>query len=151
MIVGDGDVLPKAKKIVANLSLEKRVHFFGKRPYQELMAFTQLADCGLAIDKPSSKNHQFALPNKVFDYLQAGTPIICMDLVEIKSLVQQYEIGLVISEVSPAQIAHAIKTLQHDSTLLASLRSNCNKAAEIEHWGNEKPKLGAIMRTIYPE
>ena len=151
LIVGDGDVLPKAKKIVSNLSLEKRVHFFGKRPYQELMAFTQLADCGLAIDKPSSKNHQFALPNKVFDYLQAGTPIICMDLVEIKSLVQKYEIGLVISEVSPAQIAHAIKTLQHDTTLLSSLRSNCNKAAEIEHWGNEKPKLEAIMRTIYPE
>jgi hypothetical protein len=74
-----------------------------------------------------------------------------MDLVEIKSLVQQYNIGLVISEVSPTHIASAIKTLQHDTALLSSLRSNCNKAAEIEHWGNEKPKLEAIMRTIYPE
>jgi hypothetical protein len=74
-----------------------------------------------------------------------------MDLVEIKSLVQQYNIGLVISEVGPKHIASAIKTLQHDTTLLASLRSNCHKAAEIEHWGNEKPKLEAIMRTIYPE
>ena len=73
------------------------------------------------------------------------------DLVEIKSLVQQYNIGLVISEVSPTHIASAIKTLQNDTSLLSSLRSNCHKAAEIEHWGNEKPKLEAIMRTIYPE
>ena len=150
LIVGDGDVLPKAKKIVQDLSLENRVHFYGKRPYYELMQFTALADCGLAIDKATNKNHEFALPNKVFDYIQASTPIICMDLIEIKALVQKYNIGLVISEVNPKEIALAIKTLQNDTPMLSNFRDNCKIAAEIEHWNNEKFKLEEIIEAIYP-
>lgn len=150
LIVGNGDVIPKAKKMVGDLKLENRVHFYGKRPYHELMKFTALANCGLAIDKATNKNHQFALPNKVFDYIQAGTPIICMDLIEIKSLVLKYDIGIVIKEVVPSEIATAIRTLQQNQPLLNSYQVNCKKAAEIEHWGNEKVKLEEIIYAIYP-
>ena len=150
IIVGNGDVIPKAKKMVGNLKLENRVHFYGKRPYHELMKFTSMANCGLAIDKATNKNHQFALPNKVFDYIQAGTPIICMDLIEIKSLVLKYDIGIVIKEVVPSEIATAIRTLQQNQPLLNSYQANCKKAAEIEHWGNEKAKLEGIIYSIYP-
>lgn len=150
LIVGNGDVIPKAKTMVENLKLQNRVHFYGKRPYHELMKFTSLANCGLAIDKATNKNHQFALPNKVFDYIQAGTPIICMDLIEIKSLVLKYDIGIVIKEVVPSEIATAIRTLQQNQPLLNSYQANCKKAAEIEHWGNEKAKLEEIIYAIYP-
>ena len=150
LIVGNGDVIPKAKKMVENLKLENRVHFYGKRPYHELMKFTSLANCGLAIDKATNKNHQFALPNKVFDYIQAGTPIICMDLIEIKSIVLKYDIGIVIKEVVPSEIATAIRTLQQNQPLLNSYQANCKKAAKIEHWGNEKAKLEEIIYAIHP-
>ena len=150
LIVGGGDVIPIAKQMVKNLELENKVHFYGKRPYNELMKFTAYANCGLAIDKATNKNHQFALPNKVFDYIQAGTPIICMDLIEIKSLVLKYDIGIVIKEVVPSEIARAIRTLQQNQPLLNSYKVNCKKAAEIEHWGNEKAKLEEIIYTIYP-
>ena len=150
LIVGNGDVIPKAKKMVENLKLENRVHFYGKRPYHELMKFTSLANCGLAIDKATNKNHQFALPNKVFDYIQAGTPIICMDLIEIKSLVIKYDIGIVIKDVLPSLIADAIRELQSNAPLLQTYKNNCEKAAEIEHWGNEKSKLEELIYSINP-
>ena len=150
LIVGNGDVIPKAKKMVENLKLENRVHFYGKRPYHELMKFTSLANCGLAIDKATNKNHQFALPNKVFDYIQAGTPIICMDLIEIKSLVIKYDIGIVIKDVLPSLIADAIRELQSNAPLLQTYKNNCEKAAEIEHWGNEKSKLEELIYAINP-
>ena len=150
LIVGGGDVIPIAKQMVKNLELENKVHFYGKRPYNELMKFTSLANCGLAIDKATNKNHQFALPNKVFDYIQAGTPIICMDLIEIKSLVVKYDIGIVIKEVVPSEIATAIRTLQQNQPLLNSYQANCKKAAKIEHWGNEKAKLEEIIYAIHP-
>ena len=150
LIVGNGDVIPKAKKMVENLKLENRVHFYGKRPYHELMKFTSLANCGLAIDKATNKNHQFALPNKVFDYIQAGTPIICMDLIEIKSLVVKYDIGIVIKDVLPSLIADAIRELQSNAPLLQTYKNNCKKAAKIEHWGNEKAKLEEIIYAIHP-
>lgn len=150
LIVGNGDVIPKAKKMVEDLKLENRVHFYGKRPYHELMKFTSLANCGLAIDKATNKNHQFALPNKVFDYIQAGTPIICMDLIEIKSLVIKYDIGIVIKDVLPSLIADAIRELQSNAPLLQTYKNNCEKAAEIEHWGNEKSKLEELIYAINP-
>ena len=150
LIVGGGDVIPIAKQMVKNLELENKVHFYGKRPYNELMKFTAYANCGLAIDKATNKNHQFALPNKVFDYIQAGTPIICMDLIEIKSLVVKYDIGIVIKEVVPSEIATAIRTLQQNQPLLNSYQANCKKAAKIEHWGNEKSKLEELIYSIYP-
>lgn len=150
LVVGGGDVLPKAKKLVIQFNLENKVHFFGKRPYHDLMTFTQLADCGLAIDKATNKNHELALPNKVFDYIQAGTPIICMDLIEIKSLVKKYDVGIVISQVTPKEISTAIKTLQDNPTLLLSYKENCRKAGEIEHWGNERKKLEGIITSIFP-
>ena len=150
LIVGNGDVIPKAKKMVEDLKLENRVHFYGKRPYHELMKFTAYANCGLAIDKATNKNHQFALPNKVFDYIQAGTPIICMDLIEIKSLVVKYDIGIVIKDVLPSLIADAIRELQSNAPLLQTYKNNCEKAAKIEHWGNEKSKLEELIYSIYP-
>ena len=150
LIVGGGDVIPIAKQMVEDLKLENRVHFYGKRPYHELMKFTSLANCGLAIDKATNKNHQFALPNKVFDYIQAGTPIICMDLIEIKSLVIKYDIGIVIKDVLPSLIADAIRELQSNAPLLQTYKNNCEKAAEIEHWGNEKSKLEELIYSINP-
>ena len=150
LIVGNGDVIPKAKKMVEDLKLENRVHFYGKRPYHELMKFTAYANCGLAIDKATNKNHQFALPNKVFDYIQAGTPIICMDLIEIKSLVIKYDIGIVIKDVLPSLIADAIRELQSNAPLLQTYKNNCENAAKIEHWGNEKSKLEELIYSIYP-
>ena len=143
-------MIPIAKKMVEDLKLENRVHFYGKRPYHELMKFTSLANCGLAIDKATNKNHQFALPNKVFDYIQAGTPIICMDLIEIKSLVIKYDIGIVIKDVLPSLIADAIRELQSNAPLLQTYKNNCEKAAEIEHWGNEKSKLEELIYSINP-
>ena len=73
-----------------------------------------------------------------------------MDLVEIKSLVLKYDIGIVIKEVVPLEIATAIRTLQQNPTLLNSYQANCKKAAEIEHWENEKSKLEEIIFEIYP-
>jgi glycosyltransferase involved in cell wall biosynthesis len=150
LIVGGGDVIPTAKQMVKNLNLENKVHFYGKRPYNELMKFTAYANCGLAIDKATNKNHEFALPNKVFDYIQAGTPIICMDLKEISSIVLRYEIGIVIKDVLPSLIANAIRELQSNAPLLKIYKNNCEKAAKIEHWDNEKSKLEELINSIYP-
>ena len=60
--------------------------FFDKRPYNEMMNFTYYADLGLTLDKPTNINYRYSLPNKVFDYIQAETPIIGTNLIEISKL-----------------------------------------------------------------
>ncbi|MFM7007700.1 MAG: glycosyltransferase [Flavobacteriales bacterium] len=148
-LVGDGDVLPEVKKLVKEKQLSSKVRFVARLPYAELMRYTATADLGLALDKPLSLNYQLALPNKVFDYIQAGTPILASELTEIKKLIQTYDCGKVLSEVKPEIIANEINALLSDGERLQQLKSNCQKAAEIEHWAKDRQALEALIRRVF--
>jgi glycosyltransferase involved in cell wall biosynthesis len=117
LIVGDGDVVPELKKYVETNHLVERVKFIGKKPYSEMMQYTALADVGLTLDKPSNLNYRFSLPNKVFDYLHATTPVICTDLPEVAGLIRKYDAGIVLSElttdklITDIQLGHAFNQL----------------------------------------
>ena len=149
LIVGNGDVIPLAKKMVLHEGLENSVFFFEKRPYTELMGFTELADVGLAIDKPKSKNYELALPNKLFDYMHAGTPILSSELIEITSLIQKYQIGISITTVTPQAIAAGINYLKEHPEELKRMSENCLEATKIENWENEKQKLTSLLDRMY--
>lgn len=149
IIVGNGDVIPLAKSIVRKEGLEKKVNFFTKRSYNELMGFSELSDIGLAIDKPLSKNYELALPNKLFDYMHAGTPIISSQLIEISALIQKYKIGISITAVTPQAIAAGISYFRDNPIELKRMKENCLKAAKIENWENEKQNLVSLLDRLY--
>ena len=141
LIVGDGDIIPDAKHLVKENQLSESVQFFSRRPYLELMKITEMADLGLLMDKAVNTNHELALPNKLFDYMHANTPVLSNQLKEIEKFIRFNNIGVVINEVNPMGIAKAIMDLKNDQTLLEVLKENCKKTSLKEHWGNEKIKL----------
>jgi glycosyltransferase involved in cell wall biosynthesis len=148
MLVGDGDVMPVVKELINTNRLEDKVKIFGRRPYDELMQFTMHADLGLTLDKPLSKNYEFSLPNKVFDYMHAGTPILASKLVEIERVIETHQIGVILKEVSPAEIASAVNDIKSQPVLLKQLEEACRKASEIENWENERLKLELLIRSV---
>ena len=76
LIVGSGDSLNDLKKSVNDLKISDRVRFINRVPWNELMRYTKSADIGLSLDKSSNQNYSFSLPNKLFDYLGAGIPVV---------------------------------------------------------------------------
>ncbi|MEN9440415.1 MAG: hypothetical protein RLZ33_491 [Bacteroidota bacterium] len=147
MIVGDGDVVAQLKETVEREQLNEKVRFYGKRPYAEMMAFTHHADVGLTLDKPTNLNYLYSLPNKVFDYIHASTPIIATDLVEIKRIIEQHELGTILPELTPENLAKAIRDLQENSSKLEQFKANCALAAKVENWESEQH----ILEEIYPK
>ena len=141
LIVGDGDVIPDAKSLVQENQLSESVQFLSRRPYMELMKITEMADIGLLMDKAVNQNHELALPNKLFDYMHANTPVLSNQLKEIEKFICANNIGVVINDVNPEGIAKAIMDLKNDRPFLEGLKENCKKTALIEHWGNEKKRL----------
>ncbi|HRO76213.1 MAG TPA: glycosyltransferase family 4 protein [Crocinitomicaceae bacterium] len=137
LIVGSGDVLEQLKKRVKELSLEQNVLFFGRQPYEKMMNYTYHADIGLTLDKPSNENYLFSLPNKVFDYIHAGTAIVASNLPEVTNVVTKYNVGKLISSHEPTEIAQTIQTLVQNPELLAELKQNCLTAKLLENWENE--------------
>jgi len=118
-------------------------------PYPELLRYTAAADLGLALDKPLSLNYQLALPNKVFDYIQASTPILASELQEISRLIQTYNCGKVISGSTPKEIAYELNALLSDTERLEQYKINCQKAAQIEHWGKDQEILKQAIRRVF--
>lgn len=145
IFVGDGDVIPILKQKVNEENLQNKVMFFGKRPYNELMNFTALSDIGLSLDKDTNINYRFSLPNKIFDYIHANTPLIVSDLKEVKNIVNTYNVGLVIENHQPESIANAITKLLNDKTLYNNLKNNTVEATNSLNWSNEKEILKRIF------
>lgn len=146
MIVGDGDVLPQLKKRVIELTLQERVLFFGKQSYDRMMNYTYFADIGLTLDKPSNLNYKLSLPNKVFDYMHAGTAVVATDIKEVAHIVQTHKIGEIIPELNVALLAETLNNLLQDQERLSSYKQNCASAAQKENWETETEAL----KEIYP-
>jgi glycosyltransferase involved in cell wall biosynthesis len=149
MLVGDGDVMPAVKELIKTNQLQEKVKIYGRRPYEEMMQFTMHADLGLTLDKPLSKNYEFSLPNKVFDYMHAGTPILASKLVEIERVITKHHVGSILTDVSPVEIAAAINELKSQPELIMQLKEACRKASEIENWENERLKLELLIRNVF--
>ena len=149
LIVGDGDILPKAKELVETNHLSSSVIFISRRPYQELMKITQTADLGLLMDKAVNMNHELALPNKLFDYMHAGTPILSNRLKEIEKFISKHNIGIIHDEITPTEIAKKIMSLKNNPELIKNLSNNCLQAAKKENWDIEKIKLINAIKATY--
>lgn len=148
MLVGDGDVMPVVKELIKINRLDDKVKIYGRRPYIDMMQFTTHADLGLTLDKPLSKNYEFSLPNKIFDYMHAGTPILASKLVEIERVITTHHIGNILTEVSPEAISSAIKEIKNNPENLANQKAACKAAAEIENWENEQLKLKKLVLSV---
>jgi glycosyltransferase involved in cell wall biosynthesis len=148
ILVGSGDVIPKVKELVAKNQLSEKVMFFDKRPYLEMMQLTSNANIGLTLDKPLSDNYKFSLPNKLFDYIQAGIPILSSQLIELKKIIDKYDIGCFVETVSPEEIAKNVNFLIENPDKLNEYKLNCIKAAETENWEHEKMKLIRFVKDL---
>jgi glycosyltransferase involved in cell wall biosynthesis len=148
LVVGSGDVLPDLKQKVSELNLSDRVKFIPKVPWEELMRYTRSADAGMSLEKDTNLNYRFSLPNKIFDYISAGIPVITGSLPEIKKLVEENGCGIIISEITPVEISKAINRLKNDHDLLNKLKQNAVRASETISWENESKKVIKFYKDV---
>lgn len=147
LIVGSGDVIGQLKENVLQFKLQDKVKFVDKIPASELRHYTANANLGVTIDKDTNLNYHFSLPNKVFDYMHAGIPVLATRLPEIELVVEGNNIGTFIENHHPKHIAECIdRFLKSDDYLVC--KSNTHIAAAQFNWQSEKQKLLALLLTI---
>ena len=144
LVIGSGTMLPTLKQMVKELSLSNKVWFIGRVDFAKLYNYTYLSDVGISLDRGLSLNLQYSLPNKIFEYIRAYTPVITSDLLERRKIIDQYKIGKVVEDFEPATIAKAINEMLDDKEQYLIYKENCKTAAQELTWENEEKVLQEI-------
>lgn len=143
LLIGAGEEHEKAKKLVQEERLEKKIIIKDKLPYLQLKAYTAAADLGLTLDKGLYFNYLYSLPNKIFDYVHAGIPVLATDLPEVGRVVKEEGIGRCVPECEPQLIADTI--LQMEKEGKEKYRSALKKAQAKFYWQEEIKVVGGML------
>ena len=128
------------ERLSASLGLSSRVHFHDPVPLSELLSYSSQADVGATLLEDTCENHRLALPNKAFEYLAAGIPVVASDLPELSRIVHEYGVGWTVDPADPASIAEGLRAAiaaRGDGGLGERVR----RAADELSWDREKVRL----------
>lgn len=118
----------KLQNIIVNIS---NVRFKEPVTFQNIIPAINRYDIGIFLLPPSNFNYEHALPNKLFEYMQAKLAIAISPSVEMKRLVEKYNLGIVADDFSPENLAKKIRSLTKEHVL--GFKRNSEIASKIEN------------------
>jgi glycosyltransferase involved in cell wall biosynthesis len=128
------------RRLLRRLNIEDRVTLLPGVPLEKLLAHTAEADVGITLLQDTCENHRLALPNKLFEYIAAGVPVVASALPEIQRLVEAYGVGWCVPPAEPDTLARAV-----DRALAQrqdpGLRDRLRHAADELCWAREQHRL----------
>ncbi len=141
VIAGDGNFYDQAKKLVTENILDDKIIFKGKIEPGVLKNLTQEAYIGITLFDDKALSNYYSLANRFFDYIQAGIPQLCVNYPAYEEINKEFEVAVLIDDLSSANIASQLNQLLEDRDLYFRLQQNCIRAREVYNWQNEEKKL----------
>lgn len=147
-IIGSGDVIESLKSMAQKLNVTNKVFFKDKMSYENLMEYTKIADLGLSLDKNTNLNYTYSLPNKIFDYVQATTPILASNTKIVSKFIIENKIGYITNTHNPKKLAEIIENIFSDKQQYNIWCKNLQKVAKEFNWEKESKKLIKIFKNV---
>jgi glycosyltransferase involved in cell wall biosynthesis len=122
-----------------------RVEFAGAVTPAELIQTIREADVGLALIQPVCLSYRMSLPNKVFEYVAAGLPVLGSDLPAISELVNEHRIGLLAEPGEVEDVAAKLGEMLEPERN-GAFRDAAREAAGVLNWEREAERLAAVYR-----
>lgn len=133
VFLGYGSEMNRMQDLARMHGLTERVHFFEPVPPDAIRDAIRDADAGITMLEDTCLNHRYALPNKLFDYIHAGLPVLGADLPEIRAVIARHDIGVTASPNHPEQVAEAMKTML-DAQRQSRWQANLSTARQAYTW-----------------
>lgn len=120
-----------------------RVNVHDGIPFPEIPKILNKYDVGVYLIPPIHKNQQFALPNKIFQFIQARLAIAISPTLPMVQLLEKYHLGVVSQDFTPESLAKAIESMSVSH--INTFKHNSHKAASIEHAEENKNQIKEIV------
>jgi len=145
--LGDGPLLKPMQEWVEDHNADEQILFHPRVVPQRLPEITSSADAGVILIPPVGKSFWYLLPNKLFEFIQAGLPVLVSNFPEMEQLVKEYRIGY---SVDPTDSAAIQKSLQE---LLVAVRNHefsdgLERAARELNWEREEVAFMQVVRQL---
>ncbi len=133
--LGSGHQREELVALSCRLGLADRVHLLDPVPGSEVIAYSASATIGVSPIVPSCLNYRYSLPNKLFQYMAAGIPVVASDFPQVRDVVIGSGAGLVVDTMDPRAIAEAINRLVRDPSEGAAMGARGRHAvAQTYRW-----------------
>ncbi len=146
VILGDGQVRKALERQVLSLGIKHRVYFHPAVPQDQLLEYTQSADVGVIPYQAICLNNFYCTPNKLFEFIASGIPILGSNLPEINHIVLKNQLGLTGKMNSPDELACLIEEMFRSEEQLEVWKKNSLMAQQQFSWCHEEKKLLQIFK-----
>jgi glycosyltransferase involved in cell wall biosynthesis len=126
------------------------IHFLGWVARRDIPLYTGASDMVYhCLDADANPQMDYAAPNKLFEALAAGKPIIARRGVgEMADIIEQNDVGILLDEVTPETLRNAFRRLC-DSAERARLSANALKARERYNWAAAEKQLTGLFEQLF--
>ena len=144
--LGYGALEPELRAAAADPATGGRLHVLPAVPPEDLLATIAPADVAVMAIQPDTLNHRLSTPNKLFEAIAAGVPVVASDFVAIREVVDDPAgpLGVLVDPTDPAAIAAGIRAiLEAPPEDRRALRARCLAAAH-RRWNWETESVALV-------
>ena len=108
----------------------------------ELLDYTSSADFGISLIEDTCLSYRYCLPNKMFEYLMADIPVLVSNLPEMRAIVENHNVGIVIKKSEKLELLYALdKATKLDKSVI---ESNIKKVKKLYNWEEQEKVLKKV-------
>lgn len=134
---------PLVSMVQSYASRQANIFYHPAVKHNLLLDYTSSADFGLLFYEDSCLNHRFCSPNKIFEYLMAGLPVITSNLFEMRRLVETELVGFVADNNSVDGLIRALNCAVNSDVW--KIQNNVKRARGKYCWEEQEN----VLRTVY--
>jgi glycosyltransferase involved in cell wall biosynthesis len=135
------------RALADRLAVSERIHLVDPVPPDQVVGFLAAADIGVHPLLGGIPNHEMALPNKLFEYLHAGLPMVVTDLRELGAFVREHGLGETFRSGDPVDLAENVAKILANPQPYRRATANPELRAEYS-WQRQADVLRAMYDTL---
>jgi glycosyltransferase involved in cell wall biosynthesis len=140
---GDQEAFLECAKDMPNL------HWLGRVPYERAIDLSGAADVLFATYDPAIANHAYSSPNKIFEAMMLGKPVIVARRTNMDAIIERYQVGLVVEYGDVQGLENALRTLSENHKLRGQMAGRARKAYdEVYSWAKMRDRLSRLYQRL---